>query len=466
MEEEGNYGLDQAQPAAPSVVSLSPFSPISTSASSRRLSSHFTPSRRHAPQLLPPRLAWVSLQGRLVNAEEASSSKSISPPGCGGGFGQEEAAAWELFTPIQRFLIVAVIGVAVAESKKNSLVLQLKKSVELRDQVLSGMQKKLDNLCEQLYNGNDGACGGIQANKPLQSPPAKDAFGCAKINFVDCGCWHCDQHQPLFAGFMGSSTAKLSKGDEVLQYKMRLMNEEEQEERRMSDLSDWASSVTSTAEIQTNNSAVDQDILILKKDSEAKDATIKELRTVLQSTNMAGSKRIAELEEIIRRKNTVITRLKKDMLTLEEKVVNLTRLRRPSSSLPILDNWNPPVMMDNIVYDMDSTTGPSSSDSDSSPVNRSQTPVVKIQETTIQNCEFDTTEHKSAPPKVPISLAVSADCDPSSRLASPLKEISPNQKSIRPPSRQKQLSAGGDIKKIRRRIQTPAKTEASRKRWA
>ncbi|KAJ4848192.1 hypothetical protein Tsubulata_031880, partial [Turnera subulata] len=89
------------------------------------------------------------------------------------------------------FLVVAVIGVAVAESKKNRLVLQLKKSVELRDQMLLGMQKKLDNLCEQLFNSNEGACGGTltQANKPLQSPPAKDAFGCAKINFVDCGCW-------------------------------------------------------------------------------------------------------------------------------------------------------------------------------------------------------------------------------------------------------------------------------------
>ena len=43
---------------------------------------------------------------------------------------------------------------------------------------------------------------------------------------------------------------KKSGGDEMLQYKMALSNEIEQEERRMSDLSDWASSVTSASEIQ------------------------------------------------------------------------------------------------------------------------------------------------------------------------------------------------------------------------
>ncbi|CAB4308733.1 unnamed protein product [Prunus armeniaca] len=40
--------------------------------------------------------------------------------------------AWELFSLIQRFLFVAMISVAVAESKKNSRIMKLKKSVELR----------------------------------------------------------------------------------------------------------------------------------------------------------------------------------------------------------------------------------------------------------------------------------------------------------------------------------------------
>lgn len=39
-------------------------------------------------------------------------------------------------------------------------------------------------------------------------------------------------------------------GDEILRYKMSLENVAEQEERRMSDLSDMASSVTSAADIQ------------------------------------------------------------------------------------------------------------------------------------------------------------------------------------------------------------------------
>jgi hypothetical protein len=50
--------------------------------------------------------------------------------------------------------------------------------------------------------------------------------------------------------YQGNSVFKVSKGDEVLQYKMPFINEVEQEERRMSDLSDWASSVTSAAEMQ------------------------------------------------------------------------------------------------------------------------------------------------------------------------------------------------------------------------
>ena len=36
----------------------------------------------------------------------------------------------------------------------------------------------------------------------------------------------------------------------MLQYKMPFINDVEHEERRMSDLSDWASSVTSAADMQ------------------------------------------------------------------------------------------------------------------------------------------------------------------------------------------------------------------------
>ncbi|KAJ6713370.1 hypothetical protein OIU79_009374 [Salix purpurea] len=109
-----------------------------------------------------------------------------------------------------------------------------------------------------------------------------------------------------------------------------------------------------------NSFAIDQDISNLKRECEEKDATIKDLTGILQSNNMAGSKRIQELEDIVCRKNTMITRLRKDMMVLEQKTVR------------------------NIVYDMDSTASPSSSDSDSSPVNRPQVPSAKVEVTLIR----------------------------------------------------------------------------------
>ncbi|KAG5250022.1 inactive rhomboid protein [Salix suchowensis] len=425
-----------AQP--PSFVTLSPFPPISTPSSRRRISSQFTPSRA-VP--LTRRLARVSLQGRLVDAEEASSAKAI-------GLSWEAGVAWELFTPAQRFLIVAVIGVAVSESKKNRIINQLKKSVELRDQVLSSMQQKLDDLCDQLSSIKNQA--GIKANASFNNskniePPCNDVFGCDKIKFVDCGCWHCDQHHDLLAGLMGSSVVKLSKGDEVLQYKMPFINEVEQEERRMSDLSDWASSVTSAAEMQMNTYAIDQDAINLKRECEEKD-------------------RIAELEDIIRRKNTMITRLRKDMMVLEQKVVQLTRLRRPSSSLSVSDGSELPLMVDNVIYDMDSTTSPSSSDSDSSPAKRPQPPAAQIPETPVQSSELGLTEsQKSAPAKASSSMV---ELHKKSISESPLQEISTNNKSIGlPSSRPKQLSDEGNIRKIRRRTQSAIKDASSKKRW-
>ncbi|KAJ6325955.1 hypothetical protein OIU78_013114 [Salix suchowensis] len=444
-----------AQP--PSFVTLSPFPPISTPSSRRRISSQFTPSRA-VP--LTRRLARVSLQGRLVDAEEASSAKAI-------GLSWEAGVAWELFTPAQRFLIVAVIGVAVSESKKNRIINQLKKSVELRDQVLSSMQQKLDDLCDQLSSIKNQA--GTKANASFNNskniePPCNDVFGCDKIKFVDCGCWHCDQHHDLLAGLMGSSVVKLSKGDEVLQYKMPFINEVEQEERRMSDLSDWASSVTSAAEMQMNTYAIDQDAINLKRECEEKDATIKELNSILQTNNMAGSKRIAELEDIIRRKNTMITRLRKDMMVLEQKVVQLTRLRRPSSSLSVSDGLELPLMVDNVIYDMDSTTSPSSSDSDSSPAKRPQPPAAQIPETHVQSSELGLTKRqKSAPAKASSSMV---ELHKKSISESPLQEISTNNKSIGlPSSRPKQLSDEGNIRKIRRRTQSAIKDASSKKRW-
>lgn len=119
----GSRSAPQMAQPPPSLVSLNAFRSM-PSPSPRRLSSNFT---RPSEPVSRKKLAWVSLEGRLVNAEEASSARAVK-----GGLSREEAVAWELFSPVQRFLIVAVIGVAAAESKKNSLISQLTKSVEFR----------------------------------------------------------------------------------------------------------------------------------------------------------------------------------------------------------------------------------------------------------------------------------------------------------------------------------------------
>lgn len=62
------------------------------------------------------KFAYISLDGRLINAELATSATSI-----GGGLGDKEAQAWEDFAPMQRVLIVAVsAAVAAAAKQKNS----------------------------------------------------------------------------------------------------------------------------------------------------------------------------------------------------------------------------------------------------------------------------------------------------------------------------------------------------------
>lgn len=104
-------------PIPPASVHLSPFAPPP----SARL--HFI-TRRTQP-LLSSRYS-NSLQGLL---DEATSARSVSG---GGRLSRDETLAWELFTPYQRLMIVAVIGAAAAESKKNGVIRQLQKSVDLR----------------------------------------------------------------------------------------------------------------------------------------------------------------------------------------------------------------------------------------------------------------------------------------------------------------------------------------------
>lgn len=115
--------------APPNLVALSPFTPMRTP-QSRRLSSHFL--KPHSPIPVQPAsrrpLAWLSLQGRLVGAEEASSAEAVGVSGLSAG----EVVAWELFSPIHRILIVAVVAVAAANSEKNREIHRLQKCVQLR----------------------------------------------------------------------------------------------------------------------------------------------------------------------------------------------------------------------------------------------------------------------------------------------------------------------------------------------
>ena len=79
-----------------------------------------------------------------------------------------------------------------------------------QDQVLLNMQQKLDSLCELVNNSKlhstNKSCdkdGELQLNETL---------GSGKINFVDCGCWHCEQHSAFLNELMVRIGLLLSVG--------------------------------------------------------------------------------------------------------------------------------------------------------------------------------------------------------------------------------------------------------------
>ncbi|XP_039027865.1 uncharacterized protein LOC120161722 isoform X1 [Hibiscus syriacus] len=320
------------------------------------------------------------------------------------------------------------------------------------------MQQKVDNLCEQLNNTKKKP--GTWAKTDVESS-FSETLGSGSVQVDDCGCWICYQHREQLK-CQGNYIVKNSGGSETA-----LPTETEHEERRMSDLSDLASSVTSASEIQLNNLAVEQDVFNLKRECEEKDAIIKELNTCVLSSNMASLKRISEMEDIIRRKNTIITRLKKDVMFLEQKVVHLTRLQRPSSSTSSPNCWQVPSMTDNLIYDMDSTTSASSSDSDSPPKNRPQAPVPKAEDVSFENNDIDLKKkQKSAPAKVRSSFTRQAECHPMPEPATPLREISMNHKSKPPSSRHRQVPTSQDSKRIKKQTPSVPKDSILRKRWS
>ncbi|KAJ0965111.1 hypothetical protein J5N97_026249 [Dioscorea zingiberensis] len=430
-------GLDQvlaAPPQPPWTVSLSSLPPF-VSPSPRRLSSCFTARGRPVPSARR-QLAWVSLQGRLIGAEEATSTRAI-----GGDLDREETVAWELFSPLHRVLIVAVVAVATAESTRSRKISQLQKSVDLRDQVLLGMQQKLDDLCLQMTNAADWP---VNSNSKTNSEnDTSFSLELPELN-PQSGI------TPLFRNYLDKPKENCvieSAKDEM--FKSTNVNNAEQEERRMSDLSDFCGSVTSSVDIQQLSTlAAEQDFFNLRRECEEKDSTIQELTAAIHASGVASSKRIMELEEIIRRKNMVIGKMKKDMLVLEQQVIQLTRLRRSSPTLLNSSNLQHPFMATNILYDM-SSTSPSSSDSDSPSGCTPQGGGITEKVTHIQ------------PSKKTTAFRKSIDRPRKQQSLSPLKENNMNQSAESSAASQPRLlgSSSGDFKRIRsRRTQPESKT--------
>lgn len=144
-------------------------------------------------------------------------------------------------------------------------------------------------------------------------------------------------------------------------------------------------------------------------------------------------------------------------------VVQLSRLRRPSFSASDSNSVQLPQMRDNLIYDMESTTSPSSSDSDSTPVNNAQD--LPFDAIVLKQNPASGVAQKSRPAKAFSSSGSVFERGIKSQSMSPLKEASAVRKSnAASSSSQKQLSPRGDLKKSRRRSLNGAKSATAHKR--
>ncbi|CAN6196414.1 unnamed protein product [Urochloa humidicola] len=413
-------------------------------------------SSRFREPAAPRRHAWVSLQGRLVGAEEASSAASAAP-----GLPPDEAVAWELFSPLHRVLLVATVAAASSRSHAARRIEQLQRSIHLRDEVLEGMQQKLDDLVVEMNSLQQQY---VKCDSYISSERENDdSAGSKKIGDGE-GSTCCVCARPEAAAT--PQKAKDHRGmDAAALVERSSLSFMDHEERRMSDLSDFCWSVASSADNQINGDnqlsflAADQQLYNLQKECEEKDATIKELAAAAHASNTADAKRIAELQEVLKRKNMVISKLKKDMDALKQMVVELSRAKRASSATsPICADL--PVMSNNVLYDM-SSSSPSSSDSES-PVapreyrNECLVDITPGNSESMGSCEMSAA--KISRPSKSFSHKL--------RSTSPLKEIRINPKvETNAFGRQKQPTpSNGDFKKIRRQSQQDSRNKATR-RW-
>ncbi|KAM0852228.1 hypothetical protein ACQ4PT_051896 [Festuca glaucescens] len=332
----------------------------SSSSSSRR---RCALSSRFREPASPRRHAWVSLQGRLVGAEEAASAQVAAP-----GLPKEEAMAWELFSPLHRVLLVATVAAASSRSHAARRIEQLQRSIHFRDEVLQSMQQKLDDLfsemnsLQQQYVKCDSFISAEKENIELVSSNKlghEEAAKCCVSSRAETA-----STPQKTKDFCGTDDVKSDVVDRSS------VSPVDHEERRMSDLSDFCWSVVSSVDTHVNGDnqlsslAAEQELYNIQKECEEKDAIIKELTASAHTSSNADAKRIAELQDILRRKNMVICKLKKDMSALKQMVVELTRAKRASSVNLNTVYSELPVMSNNLLYDM-SSTSPSSSDSES-----------------------------------------------------------------------------------------------------
>ncbi|CAL5082079.1 unnamed protein product [Urochloa decumbens] len=404
----------------------------------------------------PRRHAWVSLHGHLVGAEEASSAASAAP-----GLSQDEAVAWELFSPIHRVLLVATVAAASSRSHAARRIEQLQRSINLRDEVLEGMQQKLDDLLVEMNSLQQQY---VKCDNYISSEREKDGnAGSKKVgDGEESKCCVCTRPEAAATPQKAKDHRGTDDGAVVERSSLSFMDHEE---RRMSDLSDFCWSVASSVDNQINGDnqlsflAADQQWYNLQKECEEKDATIKELAAAAHASSTADAKRIAELQEVLKRKNMVISKLKKDMAALKQMVVEFSRAKRASSAIsPICTDL--PVMSNNVLYDM-SSSSPSSSDSES-PV----APRKYLDERLVDITPGDSDSNGSCEISAAKISRPSKSFSHKLRSTSPLKEIRINPKvETNAFGRQKQPTPStGDFKKIRRQSQQDSRNKAAR-RW-
>uniref|UniRef100_A0A453L4P0 Uncharacterized protein n=1 Tax=Aegilops tauschii subsp. strangulata TaxID=200361 RepID=A0A453L4P0_AEGTS len=207
----------------------------SSSSSSRR---RCALSSRFREPASPRRHAWVSLQGRLVGAEEAASADAAAP-----GLPPDEATAWELFSPMHRVLLVATVAAASSRSHAARRIEQLQRSIHFRDEVLQSMQQKLDDLLGEMHSLQQQY---VKCDSFISTQSEKVELVSSKKLMDEEGTRCCACSQPVTAAtpyktkdFCGMDDAK---SDVVDRTSVSLVDHEE---RRMSDLSDIWSVVSS-----------------------------------------------------------------------------------------------------------------------------------------------------------------------------------------------------------------------------